>query len=79
LALLDIGLPDLNGYEVARRIRLTDWGARAVLVAVTGWGQSKDRQRALEAGFDRHMTKPIAPDRLQSLADPALGVALDRV
>lgn len=83
-ALLDIGLPDLDGYEVARRIRKTSWGESAVLVAVTGWGQSKDRQRALEAGFDRHVTKPIAPDRLESLLAPvapgeALGRALNPV
>lgn len=70
VALLDIGLPDLDGYEVARRMRSTDWGARAVLVAVTGWGQFRDRQRALEAGFDRHVTKPIAPDCLESLLAP---------
>jgi PAS domain S-box-containing protein len=69
-ALLDIGLPDLDGYEVARRIRATDWGAQAVLVAVTGWGQFKDRQRAREAGFDRHVTKPIAPERLPTLLGP---------
>lgn len=67
VVLLDIGLPDLDGYEVARRIRATEWGMHAVLVAVTGWGQSKDRQRALEAGFDRHVTKPIAPGTLESL------------
>jgi PAS domain S-box-containing protein len=70
VALLDIGLPDFDGYQVARRMRATDWGARAVLVAVTGWGQFKDRQRALEAGFDRHVTKPLAPESLASLLAP---------
>lgn len=67
VVLLDIGLPDLDGYEVARRMRATGWGRGAVLVAVTGWGQSKDRQRAREAGFDRHVTKPIAPDSLEAI------------
>ena len=68
--LLDIGLPDLDGYEVARRMRSTEWGTQAVLVAVTGWGQSRDRQRAFEAGFDRHVTKPIAPVQLAKLLGP---------
>ena len=57
--LLDIGLPDMNGHEVARYLRGTDFGAAAILVAVTGWGQDKDRQLALEAGFDLHLTKPV--------------------
>ena len=57
--LLDIGLPDMNGYEVARYLRGTDFGAAAILVAVTGWGQDKDRQLALGAGFDLHLTKPV--------------------
>jgi PAS domain S-box-containing protein len=65
--LLDIGLPDLNGYEVARRIRATDWGRDMSLVAVTGWGQQEDRRRALEAGFDHHLTKPVAPEAVESL------------
>jgi PAS domain S-box-containing protein len=64
--LLDIGLPDFSGYEVAQRIRATEWGEHAVLVALTGWGQPKDRQRALEAGFDWHVSKPIHPQDLQS-------------
>ncbi len=67
VALLDIGLPDLNGYELARRMRLQPTGAGAMLVATTGWGQQKDRDRAIEAGFDHHLTKPIDFDLLQSL------------
>src|SRR5690606_38123268 len=59
LVLLDIGLPRLNGYEVARRIRARLGGANLRLVAVTGWGQDEDKERALEAGFDEHVTKPI--------------------
>jgi len=65
--LLDIGLPDLNGYELARRIRASDWGQDVALIAVTGWGQDSDRRQALEAGFDQHLTKPIAPEALTSL------------
>jgi CheY-like chemotaxis protein len=65
--LLDIGLPDLDGYELAQSIRATPWGHAAVLVAITGWGQDEDRRRALEAGFDHHLTKPIVPERLESL------------
>jgi len=55
---LDIGLPGLNGYDVARRMRETDWGRRAVLVAMTGWGQEEDRKQAFAAGFDHHLVKP---------------------
>lgn len=65
--LLDIGMPHLDGYEVARRIRATDWGQDAYLVAVTGWGQAKDRAMAKEAGFDEHYTKPLDPDHLETL------------
>ena len=67
LVLLDIGLPGLNGYEVARAIRGAPWGQAMQLVAVTGWGQDRDRQAALEAGFDRHLTKPVQPEDLDSI------------
>ncbi|WP_377704433.1 ATP-binding protein [Pseudoduganella sp. UC29_71] len=59
LALLDIGLPDFDGYELARRIRQLPGGAGILLIAATGWGQDADRQAALDAGFDLHMTKPV--------------------
>jgi CheY-like chemotaxis protein len=59
VALLDIGMPDMNGYEVARRIRQEAWGVQMTLVAVTGWGQDDDKRRAQEAGFDYHLTKPL--------------------
>ena len=72
VVLLDIGLPDLNGYEVARRIRATQWGRSALLVAATGWGQAADRQLAREAGFDHHMTKPVNFDTLQALIRTSL-------
>jgi len=67
LTLLDIGLPKLNGYEVARLIRQQPWGAHMLLVAVTGWGQAQDKQAADEAGFDRHLTKPVDPQELMSI------------
>ena len=66
-ALLDIGLPDMNGYELARRMRQQPAGAQAMLIATTGWGQQKDRERAFEAGFDHHITKPIDFDLLHPL------------
>ncbi len=65
--LLDIGLPDMNGYEVARRLRAAPGGEALFMVAATGWGQQDDRQRALAAGFDHHLTKPIDFARLQLL------------
>ncbi len=67
LALLDIGMPHLDGYEVARRIRAATWGSGVYLIAVTGWGQAKDRVMAREAGFDEHYTKPLDPVLLQDL------------
>jgi PAS domain S-box-containing protein len=66
-ALLDIGMPDLSGYEVARQLRREPWGAGIRLIALTGWGQTDDRRRAHEAGFDHHLTKPIDPDALAAL------------
>ncbi|MGH7833141.1 MAG: ATP-binding protein [Candidatus Binatia bacterium] len=63
--LLDIGLPNLNGYEAARRIREQPWGKSIFLVAVTGYGQEEDRRRSLEAGFDYHMVKPINIEELE--------------
>jgi len=57
--LLDIGLPELNGYDVARKIREQSWGEKMTLVALTGWGQDEDRRRSKEAGFNHHLTKPV--------------------
>jgi signal transduction histidine kinase/ActR/RegA family two-component response regulator len=65
--LLDIGLPDFSGYELAATIRESPWGRGVMLIAVTGWGQDEDRRRALEAGCDHHLTKPIAPETVESL------------
>ena len=67
LVLLDIGLPKINGYEAARRIREQPWGKSLVLVALTGWGQDEDRQKSREAGFDGHMVKPVDPAALTKL------------
>jgi DNA-binding response OmpR family regulator len=68
-ALLDIGMPGMNGYQLARRIRASAWAARTMLVAVTGWGHEDDRRRALDAGFDRHLTKPIDINTLSALLE----------
>jgi CheY-like chemotaxis protein len=62
--LLDIGLPKLNGYEVAQRIRQEKWGESMFLVAVTGWGQDEDRQRSEDVGMNLHMVKPVEPAAL---------------
>ena len=67
VALLDIGMPHANGYEVARQIRGQPWGRDMVLVALTGWGQESDRRQSHEAGFDSHLTKPVDPDVLDEL------------
>jgi signal transduction histidine kinase/ActR/RegA family two-component response regulator len=65
LMLLDVGLPLMDGYELARRIRAADgWETRPTLVAVTGYGQPADRSRALAAGFDLHLAKPVDPQRI---------------
>jgi CheY-like chemotaxis protein len=64
LVLLDIGMPKLNGYEVCRRLRALPGGEDVLIVALTGWGQDADKRRALEAGFDLHLTKPMDPARL---------------
>jgi two-component system CheB/CheR fusion protein len=65
IGIVDIGMPDMDGYEVARRIRHEAWGEKILLIAVTGWGQADDKRRALAAGFDRHMTKPVDPEELE--------------
>ena len=64
---LDIGMPGMIGYEVARSIRANEWGRRVLLIAVTGWGQPDDKLRAAVAGFDHHLTKPVAPEAIEAL------------
>ena len=66
IALVDIGLPGLNGYEVAQRMRSTP-GGKPFLVALTGYGRTDDRRKALDAGFDAHLVKPVDPDELERL------------
>jgi len=67
VVLLDIGMPDMDGYEVARRIREQPELSDVALVALTGWGQADDRRRSLSAGFDHHLTKPAGLDALREL------------
>jgi PAS domain S-box-containing protein len=67
VVLLDIGLPKMNGFEAARHIRQQPWGKGMALLALTGWGQEEDKRRALEAGFDYHLTKPVDPIALEKL------------
>jgi CheY-like chemotaxis protein len=70
--ILDIGMPDMNGYEVAQRVRRTAWGNEVLLVALTGWGQKEDVDRALRSGFDAHLTKPADPERIERLLEDFL-------
>jgi CheY-like chemotaxis protein len=65
VALVDIGLPGMNGYDVARRLRAQPECRNTVLIAQTGWGQEEDRRRSGEAGFDHHLVKPVAPEMLE--------------
>ena len=67
LVLLDIGLPAMDGYEVARRVRQQGCSQEVFLVALTGYGQEEDRRRSRAAGFDMHLVKPVDPEELQEL------------
>lgn len=67
IALIDIGMPGMDGYETAKRIRERPQGRDLTLIALTGWGQEEDRRRTREAGFDRHLVKPVNDDVLQEL------------
>jgi signal transduction histidine kinase len=70
IVVLDVGMPKLDGCEVARRIRAESWGRGAILVALTGWGQDVDRRRSREAGFDMHLVKPVDPATLCDMLVP---------
>jgi chemotaxis response regulator CheB/signal transduction histidine kinase len=72
VGIIDIGMPDLGGHEVARQIRQTEWGKRMGLIAATGWGQDSDEREAIEAGFDAHMTKPVDLRKLSAVVDELL-------
>jgi PAS domain S-box-containing protein len=65
--LLDIGMPDLSGYEVAALLRQQAWAKDMILIALTGWGQDRDKERSREAGFDFHLVKPVEPRTLQAM------------
>ena len=65
--ILDIGMPDTSGYEVAQSLRQQEWARQALFIAVTGWGQIEDKHRAHEAGFDHHLTKPVDAQELETL------------
>jgi signal transduction histidine kinase/CheY-like chemotaxis protein len=67
IALVDIGLPDLDGYQVANQLRQSRIGKHVRLIALTGYGSAEDRRRALAAGFDEHLTKPVDMDRLEQM------------
>jgi signal transduction histidine kinase/ActR/RegA family two-component response regulator len=72
IALLDVGMPGLDGYELAQRLRAEPWGGDTLLVAITGWGQEEDKRRAREAGFDHHLTKPVDVETLSALVNDGL-------
>jgi CheY-like chemotaxis protein len=67
VVVLDIGLPDMDGYEVARQARLEPWGGEPALIALTGWGEEEDRRRSREAGIDHHLVKPVDFAALEKL------------
>jgi PAS domain S-box-containing protein len=71
VVLMDIGMPNLNGYDAARQIRDQPWGRDMILIATTGWGQDDDRRRTKDAGFDHHLVKPIDHTKLGELLDGA--------
>jgi CheY-like chemotaxis protein len=68
-AIVDVGMPGMSGHEVARRMRLEAWGRNAVLIALTGWGQDQDKQAAIAAGFNLHLTKPLDPEAVVEALD----------
>ena len=70
---LDIGLPDMSGYDVAKAMRADPQLAKMKLVALTGWGSESDQQRAREAGFDHHLTKPAEADKVYALLEKLCG------
>jgi CheY-like chemotaxis protein len=69
IALLDIVMPELTGYEVAQQIRAAAWGKDMLLVAITGYSQVEDKRKALAAGFDHHLAKPVGLEALEPLLE----------
>jgi len=78
VVILDIGLPGLNGYQVATKIRAETWGQSLLLIALTGWGQEEDKRRATEAGFDHHLTKPVDQPTLEKFLASARVASADK-
>ncbi|MDB5804406.1 MAG: domain S-box, partial [Betaproteobacteria bacterium] len=76
IVLLDIGMPGMNGLEVARRLRQRNRSPRPLIVAVTGWGKPEDRSRGQEAGFDLHLVKPVEEEALHEVLALPVPVAL---
>jgi CheY-like chemotaxis protein len=74
---LDIGLPGMNGYEVARRLRTDAGMGTARLIALTGWGTEDDQRKSRDAGFDAHLTKPVEPSAVDEVLARLLGVGLE--
>jgi len=79
IVLVDIGLPGMDGYEIARRVRASDAGKSVLLVALTGYGQAEDRRKALAAGFDVHLTKPVSPERLAAVINQPASSSSERL
>lgn len=77
LILMDIGMPRFNGYNTAKKIRKQSWGKNIILVALTGWGQERDRHQAKDAGFDFHITKPITYNTLETLLNDIESIELN--
>ena len=71
IVLLDLGMPEVDGYEVCRRIRAAPWGHDILLIAQTGWGNANDRELTRQAGFDHHLVKPVELGALASLLESA--------
>jgi DNA-binding response OmpR family regulator len=69
VVLLDLGMPNLNGFDTCRRIRELPWGHSVMIVALTGWGSPEDRRRTNEAGFDHHFIKPVEYASLMKVLD----------
>jgi CheY-like chemotaxis protein len=67
VVLMDIGMPEMDGYEATRRLRAEPWGGNLFIVALTGWGTAEDRRRTQKGGFDSHMVKPVRMEALTEL------------
>jgi DNA-binding response OmpR family regulator len=69
IILLDLGMPFMDGFETAQRVRQTAWGSRAKLIAVSGWGHTSDRKKTADTGFDDHLVKPVDLDAVLRLVE----------